>query len=202
MKNFLASLAVLAVFAFSGTASGDIVLWSIDDGVGNGGMPVTSVADPTGSGMGNVGQVVMASGTNQWTNFNSGVMDTTVYAGEDWEFTIDLYVPQASLTAGIDDNFYYNFFDGVQAGFTDFSTLPADTWTTITWNGTVGAGAANDNLLFLSNNQATYETGLNPTFYFDNVEMVIVQAAVVPEPSSTTLLGLAMGAFAIRRRRR
>lgn len=189
----LAILMSLAMVA--GVTSADL-LWDDDTGGLNSGQNLTggtlTAADGVG-GRDGVALLDLGSATGQWLNLNSGNIPLTSYAGQEYTFTYDLYVPAA--TTGLAGQSVYNTVEGGGNGWVVPATYtPTDTWFTKTRTGTIVGAADGSVLVNINRGEAAPAAG---TFvYLDNIKF-----EAIPEPATLGMVAVfGSGLLFIRRR--
>ena len=194
-------------------------------GTGNNAAKTTPVADPTGSGRGNVGSVNIGdpTGTSPWGELRApwpGSIDlpSTAVAGVDtMTLKADLYIPSGTTfdtdTAGNGAADRFNMivrWNGINQGAANkkwnWDSLAADTWHSLEFN----------TLIKENDNNGDLTTSIIPIFsfydrsnnatpgvaaYIDNVSISTTTSAAIPEPGVGVLALLGSLIFLRRRRR-
>lgn len=160
-----------------------IVLWedtSPPDNVD--GSAVTKIADPFGTGMGDIGRwVTNGQGTFHNINPDGPVLDVSGFDGFEYVFSFDYYVDSTQPLT--DDRFYQSLHPTDVYGATNFIDIGEDTvsdsWTTVVTTGTIDTSSDTTvNPLIIVNHRGTTEP--TASFYIDNIRFSIN----IPQPSS------------------
>ncbi|WP_169305365.1 PEP-CTERM sorting domain-containing protein [Coraliomargarita akajimensis] len=204
-KKLISSVAI--ALAFGAAAQAQVVLYS-NSGTVNGPGGTTTIADPFGTGMGDI-IAVDADGLGQYSNFNTGFFDMTAYNGQELTLQYDIYFDGAGVNGAYtsDDQSYMGINiggGGGAAGSANWRTVSnassLNQWETVTLTVTVDSSLGDGTYggLMLTNNRATAGNAGIPSHYIDNISFT-----VVPEPGTYALMAgaLALGAVMVRRRR-
>ena len=197
--------SLVATLSLSGSAAADTVIYSNDGSTNLAFNGAVSVADPFGTGMGDILAVENDfGGGGSFINVNTGLIDVAGLEGREWTLTYNIY-----SHIDIDDNAYssvQNDFQGsgnATAGSTFYGLNGQATWETFGQTGTFADPVTNTSsrILFVSNTQGTSladEGQTGPRYYLDNITLTV---SAIPEPSSLTVLGLLGGLLGLRRRK-
>lgn len=166
-----ASIRPLLILELEETPIPSVTLW--EDAAppdSTDGAAVTKIADPFGTGMGQIGQWV-TNGRPQFNNINPAgpSLDVSGYHGFDYVFSFEYYVDSTQPLT--DDRFYQNVYGATN--FVDIANNAVlDTWTTVTATGTIDTSSSTTlNPLIIVNHNNTTET--TPSFYIDNIRFSV-----------------------------
>ena len=189
-------------------------------GTGNNAAKTTPIADPTGSGRGNVGSVNIGdpAGTSPWGELRTkwpGSIDlpTGAIAGTDtFVMQADIYIPNDTTFDTADGPDRFNMiirWNGINQQNNNkkwnWDSLAADTWHTLSLTGTIRETDANGDptisiVPILSFYDKTNNAVPGVAAYIDNVSISVTTSAI-PEPS-VGVLGILGSLLFLRRRRR
>ena len=136
---------------------------------------VSKIADPFGTGMGDIGQWV-TSGRPQFHNANPAgpAIDVSSYNGLPYTFSFDYFIDSSQPLS--DDTFYMNAGYGPNNFNIVNGGAVLDSWTTVTETGTIDTSSDTTiNALIIVNHKNTTE--LNPSFYIDNIKFSVTLPA-------------------------
>ena len=194
-------------------------------GTGNNAAKTAAVADPTGSGRGNVGSVNIGdpTGTSPWGELRApwpGSIDlpSSAIAGTD-TFTMkaDIYIPNDTTFDtdpagnGAADRFNMIIrWNGINKNAANkkfnWDSLAADTWHSLEFTGLIPENDADGNpVTSIIPIFSFYDRSNNATpgvaAYIDNVDISVTTSAAIPEPGVGVLALLGSLIFLRRRRR-
>ena len=189
-------------------------------GTGNNAAKTSSIADPTGSGRGNVGSVNIGdpAGTSPWGELRApwpGSIDLPAgaIAGTDtFVMQADIYIPNDTTFDTADGPDRFNMiirWNGINQQNNNkkwnWDSLAADTWHTLSLTGTIRETDANGDptisiVPILSFYDKTNNAVPGVAAYIDNVSISVTTSAI-PEPS-VGILGILGSLLCLRRRRR
>ena len=166
------------------------------------GSAVSKIADPFGTGMGDIGRWI-TSGQPQYHNINPAgpSLDVSGYNGWDYSFSFDYYVDSSQPLS--DDTVYLN----AGYGSSNFTVINAgavlDSWTTVTATGTIDTSSSTTiNPLIIVNHKNTTET--TPSFYIDNISFTVSTTALIalsesskPSVANSDLMGIELDGFGV-----